>query len=397
MRVLILSFYYPPDLCAGSFRCGPLVDALLARTELEIEVVTTLPNRYSTFSVEAAEYEHKDRLTIHRLKLPEHKSGMIDQMNSFRVFYKKALRITNGKDYDMVFATSSRLFTAYLGSVIVKKRKAPLYLDVRDIFADTLADILPKVLWALVRPVIKKIEEKAFSEAAIINLVSNGFFDYFQNNQYACEFRRFTNGIDDEFLNFDTDQSRDEEKLAKDNFPTILYAGNIGEGQALESIVPALAKKLLGKGRIRIVGDGGRRLLLENLVKAQELQNVYFVDPIPRESLKKEYLNADVLFLHLQDVAAFEKVLPSKIFEYAATGKPILAGVKGYSKAFIEENIENASVFHPGDVSSALTALERLDFATTARSDFVKNYSRKKIMSEMAEDISKITENYAGR
>ena len=101
--------------------------------------------------------------------------------------------------------------------------------------------------------------------------------------------------------------------------------------------------------------------------------------------------------MHLKDVAAFEKVLPSKIFEYAATGKPILAGVKGYSKAFIEENIENASVFHPGDVSSALTALERLDFATTARSDFVKNYSRKKIMSEMAEDISKITENYAGR
>ena len=49
MRILILSFYFPPDLSAGSFRTKSLTDALIRSTddELEIEVITTLPNRYS--------------------------------------------------------------------------------------------------------------------------------------------------------------------------------------------------------------------------------------------------------------------------------------------------------------------------------------------------------------
>jgi len=42
------------------------------------------------------------------------------------------------------------------------------------------------------------------------------------------------------------------------------------------------------------------------------------------EDLSPSYLvvDADVLFLHLNAYKAFEKVLPSKIFEYAATGRP---------------------------------------------------------------------------
>ena len=31
MKLLVLSFYFPPDLCAGSFRCEALIDALEAR------------------------------------------------------------------------------------------------------------------------------------------------------------------------------------------------------------------------------------------------------------------------------------------------------------------------------------------------------------------------------
>ena len=48
-----------------------------------------------------------------------------------------------------------------------------------------------------------------------------------------------------------------------------------------------------------------------------------------------------ILFIHLNAYPAFEKVLPSKIFEYAATGKPILAGVSGYSADFIRNNLKD--------------------------------------------------------
>jgi hypothetical protein len=59
VRLLILSFYYRPDLSAGSFRTTALVEALRERAAAgtEIDVVTTLPNRYHSFVRDAAEVE----------------------------------------------------------------------------------------------------------------------------------------------------------------------------------------------------------------------------------------------------------------------------------------------------------------------------------------------------
>ena len=53
MRILLLSFYYPPDLSAGSFRAAALVKALTqaGSTGLTIDVLTTVPNRYKSFDV----------------------------------------------------------------------------------------------------------------------------------------------------------------------------------------------------------------------------------------------------------------------------------------------------------------------------------------------------------
>ena len=89
MKVLILSFYYEPDLCPGSFRCTSLVKHLLREKGLEIEVITTLPNRYATYSVDASRHEKDGNLEIHRVSLPKHKSGMLDQVKGFYFFTER--------------------------------------------------------------------------------------------------------------------------------------------------------------------------------------------------------------------------------------------------------------------------------------------------------------------
>jgi hypothetical protein len=47
-RILLLSYFYPPDLSAGSFRSAALVKALRIQggAQLQLDVVTTQPNRY---------------------------------------------------------------------------------------------------------------------------------------------------------------------------------------------------------------------------------------------------------------------------------------------------------------------------------------------------------------
>ena len=109
--------------------------------------------------------------------------------------------------------------------------------------------------------------------------------------------------------------------------------------------------------------------------------------PVNRIELLKAYHAADVLFLHLNDYDAFKKVLPSKIFEYAALGKPMWAGVSGYAAEFISSEVSNAAVFHPCDVDGAVHSFEKLILQDSPRSDFVAKYARSNISQKMAEDI----------
>ena len=50
MRILVLSYYYPPDIGPGSLRAKSIVDALLEEgpSNLKIDVITTTPEADST-------------------------------------------------------------------------------------------------------------------------------------------------------------------------------------------------------------------------------------------------------------------------------------------------------------------------------------------------------------
>ena len=173
----------------------------------------------------------------------------------------------------------------------------------------------------------------------------------------------------------------------------VVYAGNIGDGQGLHSIVPALAEQLQGKAKFQIIGDGRLSGALREAITVRNLDNVELLPPLPRQQIKVFYEQADVLFLHLNDLVAFKRVLPSKLFEYAASGKPIWAGVAGYAAEFVAKELPNASVFPPCDVSRALQCLKQLSLASVDRSAFVERYARERIMQAMAQEIVAMRES----
>jgi hypothetical protein len=387
MRILVLTFYYPPDLSAGAFRMKGLVPALVERfpDASGIDVLTTLPNRYRSFSRAAPELERHGTATVRRIPIPPHRSGMLDQAKSFSVFARRVLAITRRNRYDLVFATSSRLMTAVLGSVVARRQSARLYLDIRDIFAESMGDILPAgVAWSG-RPFLEWLERFAITRAQRVNLVSEGFVDYFRPRYPDHRFGCVTNGIDEEFL---TASWHDTTRPNGARVRTITYAGNMGEGQGLHGVIPNLARALEQEARFRLIGDGGRRNALERAVREGGLRNVEVLPPMSREHLLSEYQRADVLFLHLNDYDAFQRVLPSKIFEYAATGRPIWAGVAGHSAEFLRTNVDNVGVFPPGDAGAAIEAWRRLDFAFRPRTRFIETFSRRSTSAALAADVA---------
>ncbi len=382
-KILVLTFYYEPDLCAGSFRSSALVNEL-SKYNTHIHVISSLPNRYKSYKANKIESENKKNIKIFRISVPSHNSGFLDQAISFFYFYQNAKKIASRNEYDLIFATSSRLFTAFLGAKISKNKKIPLYLDIRDLFVDTLPNVISSWFSLILMPILRLIEDFTFSNASKINIVSKGFQSYFVEKYPETNLSFFTNGIDKEFI--DCIQNKNNKKNI--NEPSlVLYAGNIGEGQGLHKIIPQIAERLKDRIHFKVIGDGNLLQKLKEVINNSDLKNVDLLAPVDRNTLIKEYLKSDVLFLHLNNYEAFKKVLPSKIFEYAAMNKPILAGIDGYSADFVKSHIENCEVFFPGDIEDAIIKFNKLNFNVERRKNFIKNYDRRQIMNKMAKDI----------
>ena len=386
-RILVLTFYFEPDLCAGSFRVTPLVHALrdLAGPEFEIDVVTTMPNRYASYKKQSPPLEERPRpgLRVRRIALPVHRSGMVDQAVSFLFFATGIKKLVKRESYDLVFASSSRLMTAYLASRIASATKARLYLDIRDIFVENMEAVVPNGLFRLIRPWFNMLERAAFRQADRINLISPAFHDYFSNFPKE-KLTFYTNGIDEDFI-FPEEKTTNPSPR---NAPlTVLYAGNIGEGQGLHEVLPPLAERLGNEVRFQVIGDGGRRVQLATELERRKVRNVDWIAPVERKELVTRYRNADVLFLHLNDYPAFRRLLPSKLFEYAATGKPIWAGLCGYSRKFANEEVGHCSVFKSGNVDEGIEAFRKLRLENQPRTEFIEKYRRRTLDEALAQNI----------
>jgi glycosyltransferase involved in cell wall biosynthesis len=352
--------------------------------ESHVDLLTTMPNRYGSFSAAASEFEETGSVSVRRIPLPSHQSGMRDQSKAFFAYARAVHAHVRNRKYDLIFATSSRLMTAVLGASIARSQGVCLYLDIRDIFVDTIQSMLPRRISFPIVGTFSLLERYAVRSASKVNLVSRGFEGYFVRRYPTQSFSYFLNGIDDMFF------ARGKGGVPATPPPhqyLVLYAGNLGEGQGLHVIMPALAKAMKGKAKFSIIGDGGCKSRLKIALENAGVDNVSLQDPVDRKALVELYQQADVLFLHLNDYDAFRKVLPSKIFEYAATGKPIWAGVAGYAAEFIKQEIENAEVFTPCDIDGAIRAFSQLQFKKIVRDAFVFKYDRQSIMQLMAKDI----------
>ena len=170
------------------------------------------------------------------------------------------------------------------------------------------------------------------------------------------------------------------------------YTGNIGEGQGLEKIVPQIAQRYPNID-FYIIGDGGQKKVL--LTSTAKCHNVRLLNPVNRRELIDHYEKSDILFFQLNDYDAFKRVLPSKIFEYAATLKPIIAGVDGFARRFLEEHLPDAMIYKPCDIDGFCHEFDQFNGRVDIekRRVFINKYSRKNIMKAMTLDLLSLLES----
>ena len=308
MKIIFFTFYYPPDLSAGSFRAVALAKELAKKlaSNDELHIITTHPNRYAGHKVTANDIELDGKITIHRIVVPGHRSGMLSQSRSFGVYAISAYKLCKKINPSFIIGTTSRLMTGVLTGVSAYKIGCRYFIDLRDIFSESISDLFSrknKMLGSVSKKIFSFLEDKLLSGAIGVNVVSEGFPEYFQEEGIdTSNWSFYPNGVDQEFTKINN-----KKDIVLKQFKTILYAGNIGSGQGLEVILPDVAKKLGKNYQFLVVGDGGMKASLEGGIKRKNIDNVEILPPVKREKLIKYYQDADILFLHLNNTLAVFK------------------------------------------------------------------------------------------
>jgi glycosyltransferase involved in cell wall biosynthesis len=136
------------------------------------------------------------------------------------------------------------------------------------------------------------------------------------------------------------------------------------------------SRKLIAEGddsfRFLLVGDGAEREALQERAEAEDLKHVVFTGRLDKSFMPVLLRSVEGCFIHLRKSDLFKTVLPSKLFEAFAVGRPIILGVDGNARELMET--AKAGIFiEPGNADALVDAVRQLRYNSTLRDQFSKN------------------------
>jgi len=277
MRVLILSQYYKPEPVP---KPGELAEEL-KRCGHDVTVLTGFPNYptgrlYPGTCLRLLQREEIDGIRVTRtFEFPYHGRRVMGRCLNYGSFMASAiLGGVLGPRPDAIYVWHPPLTVGIAAAVIARVRRVPFVYDVQDIWPE--AAVVSGTLkegW-LVR-LISRLERLVYREADHILVVTSGARENLMAKGVPSEkLSVMPHWVDDELFREPEAGARNRirEKYGWGERWIVLFAGNIGFLQGLDTIIEA-ASQLPSDGRILIalVGDGADKERLQTVVRERRL------------------------------------------------------------------------------------------------------------------------------
>ncbi|WP_457653573.1 glycosyltransferase family 4 protein [Rhodocaloribacter sp.] len=346
MRILFISNNFPPEVNAPATRVFEHARQWVADGH-EVEVLTSAPH-----FPEGVVYEgHENRFTTEEIEgikvtrvpmMISPNRGVLRRTLSFVSFMASA-RWHAGKlqqEPDVVVATSPQFFAGIAGYLVGRRLRAPFVFEVRDLWPESIVAVGAMRRNALIR-FFERVERFLYRKAHHIVVVTDAFKRFIvEKGIDADKISVIKNGVDPGAWSEPLDEARLaawRKKLGLEGKFVAGYIGTIGMAHRADVVLEAARRCADPDVVFMVVGTGAERAKLEARQAELRLPNFRLVDKVSKAEVRYLMALTDVSIVHLRDSRLFETVIPSKIFEAMVTRTPIVLGVRGETKAIIEE------------------------------------------------------------
>jgi glycosyltransferase involved in cell wall biosynthesis len=347
MHILFITDNFPPEVNAPASRtfehCREWV-----RAGHRVTVMTCVPNFpngrvYEGYKNRLVQTEYMDGIRVIRVwSYITANEGFVKRILDYVSFMVSAVGVSpRVQAPDLVISTSPQFFSACAAFLISRMKQVPFVFELRDIWPESIKAV-GAMKDSLVIRILERIELFLYRKAAAVVSVTRSFKENLIHRGIDEEkIHVITNGVD-----LDRFQPRKKDADLVDRYGlagkfVAGYIGTHGMAHALETILDA-AKDMKDRPggddfRFILLGNGARKAVIMEKAKTMGLDNVIFIDSVPKAEVVRYWSLLDVSIIHLRKTILFTTVIPSKLFECMGMGIPVLHGVMGESAQIVEK------------------------------------------------------------
>lgn len=318
----------------------------------------------------------------------------IQMMDYHFKLIKKLRKCLKGIQIGIIYQRHS-IFNAS-GIILARILKVPVILEVNN------SEVWAKKNWSrlIFESLATKVEKFALENADIISVVSDVTKD--QIIKIGANEKKIVvnpNGVDPEKFSPDINGHEIRIKYKLDEFFVVGFIGTFSRWHGVETLFDAAVKVLSKNDKIRflLIGDGNLKSNLE--LKAEQLNlkdKIIFTGIVSHDRAPQHLAACDILVSPHLGFEKGEKFFgsPTKLFEYMAMGKPIIASDLEQIGQIIKHEV-NGLKFEPGKSKELadliLKLFENKDLCIRlgkkAREDVINNFTWEKNVRRVLERI----------
>ncbi len=347
MRVIFLTitFYPEPNAIHGL----PLAKHLASKG-YDIKVLTSFPQYpigkiYPGYRMRPWQWETIDGIPVLRVPIyPSHDDSAIKRIITYLSFAFTASTIGAALigSADVVYLYGTPPTNALASQILKTFRGIPVVHDIADIWPETVIEsgmIRGKLIKKIANSLLSAWCRFSYRQADVVTVLSPGFKQLLTDRGVpANKVRVIYNWADEAIFHpVDSDPNLARELVFEGRF-NIVYAGNLGIYQGIDTVIKAAALvKDHPKIQVVIVGIGPKHEELKKLASEIEATNVLFLGRRQYEEMPKINSLADVLLIHLKDIAFMHATIPGKTQVSLASGRPVLMAVLGDAAEIVQQ------------------------------------------------------------
>lgn len=348
MRILLIHQFFLEDGEGGGTRWNEM-SRIWTENEHEITVIAGMRhymgNRARHYGGNLFHsYTNQDHVKVIRCYAGQSGKGFLNRLSGFfafaftgiwaGVFYAK-------QDYDVMIVSSPPLFVGLIAIFLNWWKHIPFVFEIRDLWPESAIGTGMLKNKYLIRLAFW-LESRIYQKAKVIPVLTPAFREILINKKKvpADKIILTPNAADfirsDKLLSeFDAVSFRKAKKL-EGKF-VITYAGAHGQANHLIQILETAEMLRDTNVLFLLIGDGEQKEYLIAEARRRAIDNVHFVESLPKDEVLKYIMASDMGTSVLKKTDTFKTIYSNKTFDYFSCKKPVLMSIDGVSRSLVEE------------------------------------------------------------